>query len=108
LAPPPRDEGLGIVAPIARERPALLHFIALGELAGTPTIAGAWIGGFTSQPALAVFFLALGAGAIFQVVWELGRLIRRESEAGWAAPLNARGLVAGLVIMYTTALLVVA
>ncbi len=101
-------EGLGIVAPIARERPALWHFIALGALAGTPTIAGAWIGGFTYQPALAVFFLALGAGAIFQVVWELGRLIRRESEAGWAAPLNAMGLVAGLVIMYTTALLVVA
>ncbi len=101
-------EGLGIVAPIAQEGPALWHLLALGAVAGLPTIAGAWIGGFTYQPGLAVFFLALGAGAIFQVVWEIGKLIRRESEAGWTAPLNALGLVAGLVIMYSTALLVVA
>lgn len=99
-------EGLAIVAPIAQERPSLWHLIALGAVAGVPTIAGAWIGGFTYQPALAVFFLAVGAGAIFQVVWELGKLIRRESEAGWTAPLNALGLVAGLLVMYSTALLV--
>lgn len=101
-------EGLGIVAPLASTRPALWQLIALGALAGLPTIAGTWIGGFTYRPGLAVFSLALGAGAIFQVVWELGRLIRRESESGWSAPLNAMGLVAGLVIMYSTALLVVA
>jgi zinc transporter ZupT len=101
-------EGLGIVAPLARERPALRHLTALGGLAGLPTIAGTWMGGFSYLPGLAVLFLALGAGAIFQVVWELGKLMRRESEAGWAAPLNALGLVAGLLIMYSTALLVVA
>jgi len=101
-------EGLGIVAPIAQKPPPLWHLGALGALAGVPTIAGAWIGGFSYQPTLAVFFLALGAGAILQVVWELGKLVGRESEAGWAAPLNAVGLVAGLVVMYTTALLVVA
>jgi zinc transporter ZupT len=101
-------EGLGIAAPVAQKQPALWHLIALGALAGLPTIAGAWIGGFTYRPGLAVFFLALGAGAIFQVVWELGWLIRRESDSGWTAPLNALGLVVGLVIMYSTALLVVA
>jgi zinc transporter ZupT len=101
-------EGLGIVAPLAQARPALWHLAALGALAGAPTIAGVWIGGFTYQPTLGVFFLALGAGAIFQVVWEVGKLIRRESELAWASPLNAVGLIAGLLIMYTTALLVVA
>lgn len=101
-------EGLGIVAPIAKQRPALWHFATLGALAGVPTIAGAWIGGFTYAPTLATLFLAVGAGAIAQVVWEIGKLIRRESEAGWASPLNAMGLIAGLLIMYTTALLVVA
>ncbi len=101
-------EGLGIVAPIAKQRPALWHFATLGALAGVPTIVGAWIGGFTYAPTLATLFLAIGAGAIVQVVWEIGKLIRRESEAGWASPLNAMGLVAGLLIMYTTALLVVA
>ena len=101
-------EGLGIVAPIAKQRPALWHFATLGALAGVPTIVGAWIGGFTYAPTLATLFLAVGAGAIVQVVWEIGKLIRRESEADWASPLNAMGLVAGLLIMYTTALLVVA
>ena len=101
-------EGFAIVAPVARERPSLWHFLGLGALAGVPTILGAWIGGFTYQPTLATFFLAFGAGAIFQVVWELGKMIDREAELGWASPLNALGLVAGLLIMYTTALLVVA
>ena len=101
-------EGLGIVAPIAKQRPALWHFATLGALAGVPTIVGAWIGGFTYAPTLATLFLAVGAGAIVQVVWEIGKLIRRESETSWASPLNAMGLVAGLLIMYTTALLVVA
>ncbi len=101
-------EGLGIVAPVAKERPSLWHLVTMGAIAGVPTIAGAWIGGFNYRPDLAVFFLALGAGAVFQVVWELGRVIHRESEAGWMVPLNAMGLVAGLVIMYATALLVVA
>jgi len=101
-------EGLGIVAPVAKQRPALWHLAALGGLAGLPTIAGAWIGGFTYQPGLAVFFLALGAGAILQVVYQIGQLIRREAEGGWSAPLNALGLVAGVLIMYSTALLVVA
>ncbi len=37
------------------------------------------------------------------------KLIRREAEDGWAAtPLSALGLVACLVVMYTTALLVLA
>ncbi len=101
-------EGFGIVAPLAGQPPALWHLGALGALAGVPTVLGAWIGGFTYQPTFATFFLALGAGAVFQVVWELGKLIRRESEWGWTSPLNAMGLVAGLFIMYTTALLVVA
>lgn len=101
-------EGFGIVAPIAKQRPALWHLGVLGALAGIPTIAGAWLGGFTYEPTLATFFLALGAGAILQVVWEIGKLIRRESEAGWSSPLNAVGFLAGLIVMYVTALLVVA
>ncbi len=80
----------------------------LGALAGLPTVAGAWIGGLTYQPGLAVFFLALGAEAIFQVVWALAGLIQRDSELGWSTAFNAAGLVAGGVVMYSTALPVVA
>lgn len=103
-------EGLAIVAPIAKDRPARLlgHLAAMGALAGGPTIAGAWIGGFTYSPIWAVFFLSVGAGAIFQVVYEIGKLMRQQSDDRASRLLNAAGLMAGLVIMYVTGLLVAA
>jgi zinc transporter ZupT len=101
-------EGLAIVAPVASDRPPLRRYAALGALAGLPTIAGTWIGGFSYSPIAATLFLALGAGAILQVVLEIWRMLRRESAGGVMAPLNAVGLTLGLVLMYGTALLLVA
>jgi zinc transporter ZupT len=98
-------EGLGIVAPIAGERPSLASLLKLGALAGLPTIVGAWIGGFTYSPIWTTLFFAIGAGAIAQVVYELWRLFARR-EAGLSSPLNAAGLVTGLLIMYATGLLI--
>jgi hypothetical protein len=51
-------------------------------------------------------FFAVGAGAIAQVVYELWRLFMRRVGAGLTAPLNAIGLLLGMVIMYATGLLV--
>jgi zinc transporter, ZIP family len=99
-------EGLGIVTPLAHERPRLGSLVLLGALAGVPTVLGAWLGGFTYSPAWTTFFLAVGAGAIAQVVYELWRLFARRSGAGLGAPLNAAGLLTGMVIMYATGLLV--
>jgi len=100
-------EGIGIVAPIARERPGLARLALLGTMAGAPTIAGAWIGGFTYSPTFAVLFLAIGAGAVAQVVWTLGRFMsRRSGAAAFSEPLNAVGLVAGLAVMWATGLMV--
>jgi len=99
-------EGLGIAAPIATERPAFAHFIWLGLLAGAPTILGAWIGGFVYSPTFATLFLAIGAGAIFQVVYELGRLVVRQSGDELMTTMNFAGFLAGLVIMYVTGLFV--
>ena len=99
-------EGLGIVTPLAQERPRLRSLILLGILAGLPTVLGAWIGGFTYSPAWTTLFLAVGAGAIAQVVYELGRLFARRSGAALQAPLNVAGVLAGMVIMYLTGLLV--
>jgi zinc transporter ZupT len=101
-------EGLGIVAPVAKDSPGLRHLAIMGAIAGTPTIVGAWIGGFTYSPTLAILFLAVGAGAIFQVVYELVRLIHRESSKEAGALLNLAGLTIGLVIMYVTGLFVTA
>jgi hypothetical protein len=58
---------------------------------------------------LATIFLAIGVGAILQVVWEVGKLVARETTTlgkpliNW---LNLAGLVTGLAIMYFTAFLV--
>jgi len=101
-------EGLAIVAPIADERPPLWHFGLMGVIAGAPTVLGAWVGGFSYSPTAATFFLALGAGAIIQVIIEVTKLIQRSWPKGLFTPLNATGLILGLVLMYGTALLVTA
>jgi zinc transporter, ZIP family len=99
-------EGLGIVTPLAEERPPLRSLILLGALAGIPTILGAWLGGFTYSPIGTTLFLAVGAGAIAQVVYELWRLLSRRGAAHQYAPLNTAGLFVGLLLMYATGLLV--
>jgi ZIP family zinc transporter len=101
-------EGLAIVAPVAAERPKLGTLALLGLVAGVPTILGAWIGGFTYSPVWTTLFFAVGAGAIVQVVFEIWKLFARQAEkgAGLAAPLNAAGVLAGLLVMYVTGLFV--
>jgi zinc transporter ZupT len=99
-------EGLGIVAPLAEEKPGLRPLVALGTVAGVPTVLGAWIGGFTYSPLWTTLFLAVGAGAVAQVVMLLVPRLMREGRR--VAPLTAAGLVAGLLVMYATGLLVAA
>ncbi len=102
-------EGVGIAAPLVRGTPRLRNFVLLALLAGTPAMLGTWIGGFAFNPFLAVVFLSLGAGAILQVIWEVGKLLlndaqrRGETAASW---LNFAGITAGILIMYITAFLV--
>jgi zinc transporter, ZIP family len=103
-------EGVGIAAPILRERrPTFAHFAALALLGGGPAILGTWIGGFAYSNLLSAVFLAVGAGAILQVVYEVGRLLLRDSARAKTPVLsgaNLGGLTAGIAIMYVTALLV--
>lgn len=101
-------EGLAIIAPVAGERPSFGKLVLLGLVAGVPTILGAWIGGFTYSPIWITLFFAIGAGAIIQVVFELWKLFARDADktGGLAAPLNAAGVLAGLLIMYVTGLFV--
>ncbi|MDT8304610.1 MAG: metal transporter [Anaerolineae bacterium] len=103
-------EGIGIAAPLARnERPALFTFILLAILAGAPAILGTWIGSLAFSPFVAALFLSLGAGAILQVIWEVGKLLARDAKRAnqpafsW---LNLAGLAAGVLVMYLTAFLV--
>jgi ZIP family zinc transporter len=99
-------EGLGIIAPLAHSRPKLKTLIVLGMIAGLPTILGAWIGGFSYSPRASVLFLAIGAGAMIQVIWVMTRSLMAENKFGISSPLNAVGLVTGLIIMYATGLFI--
>ena len=100
-------EGLAIIAPIAKERPSIGTLAKLGLIGGLPTIAGAWVGGLVYSPALAVLFLGLGAGAIAQVVWQIGRQVGAGSFAErFASGPILSGLIAGFVIMLATGMLV--
>ena len=102
-------EGVGIAAPILRERPRLAHFLWLALLGGGPAILGTWIGGFAFSNLLAAVFLAVGAGAILQVIYEVTRLLLKDSTRSKIPALSASnlgGLLVGVAIMYATALLV--
>ncbi len=110
-------EGVGIAAPILKEkRPHLAHFVWLALLGGGPAIIGTLIGGFAFSNLLAALFLAVGAGAILQVVYEVGKLLLKDTarekgdkEPSLSAALsgsNLAGLAAGMAIMYVTGLLV--
>jgi zinc transporter ZupT len=104
-------EGIGIASPIARTGPRLWHFVALAALAGLPAVLGVWIGGFIYSNLAAAVFLALGVGAIAQVIYEVSRLIIHQSHEDGTpvlSPATFGGLVAGIVIMYATALLAAA
>jgi zinc transporter ZupT len=100
-------EGLGIVAPIARTETSTRQLLTLGLIAGAPTVLGAWVGGFSYSPLLNTLFLAIGVGAILQVIQQLFVFFSRHRQAGLTAPLNAAGLMLGIVIMYATGLFVV-
>ena len=99
-------EGLGIVAPVAQDSPPVKTLALAGLLAGGPTILGAWLGGIAYSPILATLCMAIGAGAILQVLGVLYRAVEKETGQAVWTPLNAMGVAAGLILMYSTGLLV--
>jgi ZIP family zinc transporter len=102
-------EGVGIIAPLLDRRPSLLVLGGLVCLAGLPAVLGLWLGTFAFTSHWAAFALALGAGAILQVIVEVGLLLRRQigqQSQSRAYPVIFVGLVLGVAIMYLTGLLV--
>lgn len=101
-------EGLAIVAPLANERVRAVDLIRLGLIGGVPTIAGAWLGGFVYSPFWSVLFLAIGAGAIVQVVVQISRQMAGDQPLAryFATTPVLGGLFAGFAVMYFTGLMV--
>ncbi len=101
-------EGLAIVAPLARERVRVGDLVRLGLVGGAPTIAGAWAGGLAYSPVVSVLFLAIGAGAIAQVVQQIARQMAGDRPLARQVidmPVLG-GLCAGFLVMYLTGMLV--
>jgi zinc transporter, ZIP family len=99
-------EGLAIVSPLTRSRVRLFHLALLGIVGGAPAILGCWMGGFSYSDIASALFLAIGAGAVFQVVWSIGAQMMKTAEGNLFHLSNATGLMLGMVVMWATALLV--
>jgi len=102
-------EGLAIVAPLTKSGKITIRKLAtLGLIAGGPTIIGAWIGGFLYHPIASVIFLAIGAGAIFQVAYQVYSWF--SSYLGNKNTLTngyiVSGFIVGIMIMYLTGLFI--
>lgn len=102
-------EGVGIAAPLLRIKPSLVQFAMLALIAGGPAVIGMWAGSLAYAPHWSALALAIGAGAIFQVVVEVGAFLTRSSEdpiKGLMTPPVLVGIATGLALMYGTAMLV--
>ncbi len=104
-------EGLAIAAPLVKGSPRLVDFVWLTALAGAPAMIGTWVGAYAYSNLAAAIFLAIGAGAIAQVVYQVGRFTLNTTRRDGRPALTRMavgGFVAGVVVMYVTALFVAA
>ena len=103
-------EGIAIAGPLSKDktstRSLIGKLIGLGLIAGSPAIFGAWIGGFSYSPFSSVVFLAIGAGAIFQVIVVIFRMIREEGDKNLSSASVVTGISIGMLVMYLTSILV--
>lgn len=102
-------EGIGIAAPMLKVRPALWTFPALTLLAGGPAVLGLWVGSLAYAPQWSALALAIGAGAILQVVVEVTAYLMKSDERGITAIYSwpaVSGIGFGITFMYATAMLV--
>jgi len=99
-------EGIAIAAPMSRGKLMIGKLAAMGIIAGSPAIFGAWIGGFVYSPFTSVIFLAIGAGAIFQVIVVIMKWIQEENDKNLSTIAVVSGIAVGMLVMYLTSILV--
>lgn len=99
-------EGLAIAAPMSRGKLMLGKLVAMGIIAGSPAIFGAWIGGFAYSPFTSVIFFGIGAGAIFQIILVILKWIYDENDQKLSTMPVVSGFAVGMLVMYLTSILV--
>src|SRR3990172_7650165 len=102
-------EGVAVGAPVGQSRFHWRHLVWLGLLAGGPTIVGSMMGAFAYAAIWAVLFLAIGAGAVTQVVIEITRYQARAAGlSSLVSGSSLAGFALGLALMYLTGLFLTA
>lgn len=106
-------EGIGIAAPMLKAKPPLWTFPALTLLAGGPAVVGIWTGSLAYAPQWSALALAVGAGAILQVIVEVTSYMMRQNNnqnpsqpSVLFSPAVLGGFLAGIGFMYVTAALI--
>ena len=99
-------EGIAIAAPMSRGKLMIGKLAIMGLIAGSPAIFGAWIGGFAYSAFTSVVFLAIGAGAIFQVILVLLKWIQKENDGNLSTLSVVSGFAIGMLVMYFTSIFV--
>jgi zinc transporter ZupT len=97
-------EGIAIAAPIERPARRLSLLFGLALVAGGPAIFGTVAGAYAFSPFWAALAFGVGAGAILQVVVEVGLSLTRGAPEGgaWVSGASLSGFAAGVGIMYAT------
>lgn len=99
-------EGIAIAAPMSRGKLMIGKLAAMGMIAGSPAIFGAWVGGFVYSSFTTIIFLAVGAGAIFQVIVVIVKWIYEENDRNLSSFSVVSGFAVGMLVMYLTSILV--
>ncbi|NOZ32940.1 MAG: metal transporter [Alphaproteobacteria bacterium] len=101
-------EGIAIAAPLVKKPPRLIAFGGLALIAGAPAIPGIWLGSLAISPQWAALALAIGTGAILQVLFEVGTITLRGQD-GAKISLDRyamAGFTFGVAFMYITAMVI--
>ncbi len=99
-------EGVAISAPIRREAMSPVTLAWLAVIAGGPAIPGAMTGGLSISPFWTALAFGVGAGAILQVIIEVGGMFlrrKRDLSVPWYSAASLVGFSSGIVVMYATA-----
>ena len=103
------SEGVAISAPIRKDAISFVTLAKLAIIAGGPAIPGTMMGAVSVSPFWTALAFGIGAGAILQVIIEVGsNVLKRRSDgtASWQSAASLWGFISGIAIMYVTAFLV--
>ncbi len=99
-------DAMGIVLPILDEKLTPGTLAILGLIGGGPAVIGGLLGGMISSSTLVVVMLSIGAGAMFEVAYEIAGLIRASAAEHPRWTVIFAGITTGIAALYFAGLFV--